>query len=192
MAAGIDPTRVAATFRGVSDDIDALLRERRNGAHALSLRANLLFSLDRGDEGMVAIEDAAKQEPDNADLQVNLGWWAYISGRLDASIQASQHAIELQPDNVTARLNLGLALLAKGDDTRAKQAYEQAIERARLGDRSNGVTQLTTAIEELGQLEQQTGVQKAITSAVRSLLQAGVDNLNASQRKSSAKNPSDD
>jgi HEAT repeat protein/Tfp pilus assembly protein PilF len=168
------------------DDIDAVLRELGDFAAALSLRADLLFSLDRGDEGLTAIKEAAKRRPDDAELQAELGRWSYVSGCLDESIQASRHAIELKPDSVEARLNLGLALLANGDDALAEQTYQQAIEQGYLGDRSKGITRLATAIEELGELEQQTGAQKTITSTIRTLLQAGVDNLNAIQRGSAA------
>ena len=182
----------AWTLRGLQrlpealDDVDAVLRELPGLAAALSLRTDLLFRLNRGDEDLTAIKEAAEREPDDADLQHDFGWWLYVSGQFDKSIQASQHAIELEPENIGARLNLGLALLANGDDALAEQTYQQAIEQAALGDRTKAITQLTTAIEELGQLEQRSGVQKAITSVVRSLLQASVDNLNAIQRGSAA------
>jgi HEAT repeat protein len=168
------------------EEVDAVLYNSPDGADALDLRADLLFGLGRGDEGLTAIKEAAERRPDDAGLKASLGWWSYVSGRFDESIQASQYAIELQPDNVGARLNLGLALLASGDDALVEQTYQQAIEQASLGDRSEGVTQLTTAIEELGKLEQHSGVQKAITGAVRNLLQAGVDSLNTIQRRSAA------
>jgi Flp pilus assembly protein TadD len=137
------------------------------------------LSLDRGDTGLTAIHEAAEGRPDDADLQASLGWWSYVCSQFDESILASQHAIELNPGNVEARLNLGLALLANGDDARAEQTYQQAIERANLNDPAEAVTQLITAIEELSEFEKQAGVQKAITSVIRNVLQAGVDNLNA-------------
>ena len=161
------------------EEIDAVLHNSPDWAAALDLRADVLFSLDRGDEGLTAIHEAAERRPGDADLQASLGWWSYVSSQFDESILASQHAIELNPGNVEARLNLGLALLANGDDARAAQTYQQAIERANLNDPAEAVTQLTTAIEELSEFEKQAGVQKAITSVIRNVLQAGVDNLNA-------------
>lgn len=182
-----DPTRLhwlrAWTLRYLQrlpealEEVGVVLRNRRDWADALSLRADLLFGLDRGDEGVAAIREAAEQRPDDAKLHAALGWWSYVSGQLDQSIHASQRAVELDPGDVEARLNLGLALLANGDDTLAEQTYQQALERARLGDRAKAVTRLTTAMEELSELERQTSTHKVTTSAVRHMLQAGADNL---------------
>jgi HEAT repeat protein len=166
------------------DELDAILRAWPTAVHALSFRAELLFRLDRKDEGLMAIREAVAQEPDDADLQAKLGWWAYASGHLQESIHASQRALELQPGNIPIQLNLGLALLASGDDDLAERTYQQAIEHAILGDPSESVTQLTTAIEELAQLEQQTSEHKAVNTAIRSQLQNAADNLTAGKQKS--------
>jgi tetratricopeptide (TPR) repeat protein len=163
------------------DDIDAVLLQLPDWADALSFRAELLFTLDRPDEGLTAIREAAGRRPDDADLQAVLGWWSYASGRFDESIHASRHAVELRPDYVGARLNLGLAQLASGHDTLTEQTYRQAIEQAASGDRARGITLLTTALEDVSELEQQAGVPKAIVGAIRSLLQAGVDRVTFSQ-----------
>ena len=166
------------------DELDTALRTWPTWADALNFRAELLFSLDRKDEGLMAIREAVARVPDDADLQTTLGWWSYASGHLEESIHASRRALELQPGNVPIQLNLGLALLANGDDALAERTYQQAIEHAALGSRSESVTQLTTAIEELGQLEQQTGEHKAVNTAIRSQLKTAVDNLAAGKQES--------
>jgi HEAT repeat protein len=167
-------------------DIDSVLRELPDWAAALNLRAELLFALDHGDEGLMAIKQAVDRRPDDADLRASLGWWSYVSGRLEESIHASRRALELRPNDVPTRLNLGLALVANGDDALAEQTYRQAVEQASLGDRSKAVTQLATAIEELGEFERQAGEEKSITAVVRGLLQAAVDSLNADKQAPAA------
>ena len=80
------------------------------------------------DKAAAEFEEAAHIEPDNAEVQFNLGT-AYLSmGDFEQAIVNLSKAVELKPGMSDAWGNLAVAHAAIGEDERSQRAAAQAIE----------------------------------------------------------------
>ena len=80
------------------------------------------------DQAAADFEEASWLEPENADIQFNLGT-AYLSmGLFEQAVVNLTKAIDLRPDMSDAFGNRAVALTALGDDDAAAQDVERAIE----------------------------------------------------------------
>lgn len=93
---------------------DAVLAiDPRHGA-AIALRAGLLFSSGRKDEGLQALRDAVRRDPLNTTLRVSLADLLADAGQAAAAEPEYRRVLEARPNDVAAHLGLGL-LLARTD-----------------------------------------------------------------------------
>lgn len=56
-----------------------------------------------------------------------LGFWLYLEGKYEKSIDASSKALDINPRSTLARANLGLALLHFGNTKRALEEYTEVL-----------------------------------------------------------------
>ena len=86
------------------------------------------------DRAAAEFEEAAYLEPDNAEVQFNLGT-AYLSmGEFEQAIVNLSRAVELKPDMSDGWGNLAVAHAAIGEDERSQRAVDQAVERGAFPD----------------------------------------------------------
>jgi serine/threonine protein kinase/Tfp pilus assembly protein PilF len=88
-----------------------------------------LINLGRIDEGIAAVQEAVRLEPDNAQAHQTLAR-AYWVGKGDfaAAIPELERAIELNPEAGYSYLQLGLLLAWEGHYERAEQICKRAVE----------------------------------------------------------------
>lgn len=79
----------------------------------LLTEANLLLKLDKKDEFAALMQEAIKQDPNNAMLHFNVGVINQEQGNLEEAKSRYHKAIELDPEYADAYTNLGAALLEK-------------------------------------------------------------------------------
>ena len=86
------------------------------------------------DKAVAEFEEAAHVEPDNAEVQFNLGT-AYLSmGDFEQAIVNLSKAVELKPGMSDAWGNLAVAHAAIGEDERSQRAAAEAIDRGAFPD----------------------------------------------------------
>lgn len=71
-----------------------------------------------------------KENPDNADAQVALGWALFQKGQYNEALASYKRATDLDPKNFKAHYNLGLAYAKVEKWERAMDQFERAIEIA--------------------------------------------------------------
>lgn len=97
-------------------------------ADIYAYRATVLGEgLSRYEDAYLTVQTAAERDPNRADIQADLGWYAYKSGHFEESVAASTRALELEPKAPMSAFNLGLALLVLEQLEKAKDAYNQGI-----------------------------------------------------------------
>jgi serine/threonine protein kinase/Tfp pilus assembly protein PilF len=98
-------------------------------SHAYQWLGGAYCGLGRFDEGIEAISEAVRLEPNNAGAHASLGRAYWIGkGDVDRGIEEMQHALTLNPDQGYAYLQLAFLHTIRGDYHRAKIAARQAIE----------------------------------------------------------------
>lgn len=86
------------------------------------------------DKAAAEFEEAAHMEPDNAEVQFNLGTAFLSMGEFEQAIVNLKRAVELDPDMSDGWGNLAVAHAAIGEDERSERAADQAIERGAVPD----------------------------------------------------------
>jgi tetratricopeptide (TPR) repeat protein len=77
------------------------------------------------------LPDRCRRHPTNGLFHFYLGWNAFLSGDLEASLEAMRRSVELLPTEAAAHFNLGLALLATGNAAASEKAYQRGVALAR-------------------------------------------------------------
>lgn len=100
-------------------------------AEATSLRGQLLLAMGRWDEAIALYEAAQAQQPESAAIAFNLayGVWASEADPVRAAA-LFRRALVLDPSQIAGYRYLAFALEATNDLAAARQALEQALERA--------------------------------------------------------------
>ena len=78
------------------------------------------IKLDRTDDAKMAIEEALKAEPDNANLWYNLGYLNGEIGEYEASVEAYKNSIEADPDYLDSYINLAYEITEKAKEVRSE------------------------------------------------------------------------
>ncbi len=86
------------------------------------------------DKAAAEFEEAAHMEPDNAEVQFNLGTAFLSMGEFEQAIVNLTRAVELNPDMSDGWGNLAVAHAAIGEDERSERAAEQAVGRGAFPD----------------------------------------------------------
>jgi tetratricopeptide (TPR) repeat protein len=85
----------------------------------------------------------------------NLGWYYYLQGKYEESVEASRAALALNPGELGVKFNVAIALLADGRFDEAFKAYEEGIAAAADHERTPDATRrlwMRLAIEDLDAL----------------------------------------
>ncbi len=86
------------------------------------------------DKAAAEFEEAAHLEPDNAEVQFNLGTAFLSMGEFEQAIVNLSRAVELNPDMSDGWGNLAVAHAAIGEDERSERAAAEAVERGAFPD----------------------------------------------------------
>jgi len=73
------------------------------------------------------LQDAAKEDPDNVVLWINLGNLLMDSARYPEAIDAYEKALELAPENADVRVDMGTCYRRVGRSDRAAEEFRKAI-----------------------------------------------------------------
>jgi len=73
------------------------------------------------------LQDAAKHDPNNVAIWINLGNLLMDSARYPEAIDAYEKAIELDPKNVDVRVDMGTCYRRVGRSDRAAEEFRKAI-----------------------------------------------------------------
>lgn len=79
-------------------------------------------------EAIALFEQAAKENPNDARAQLNLGSAYYIAGNLDAAFAVLREAVALSPGLDHAHYYLGVIYAKRGDKASARQELEKVIQ----------------------------------------------------------------
>ena len=87
------------------------------------------MSIARYDEAIAAIQEAARLEPDDANVFSSLGRAYWVGkGDLDAGVSHLERAADINPDLGYAHLQLGLLYALRGEYDKAEAACRRAID----------------------------------------------------------------
>ena len=77
----------------------------------------------------------------------NLGWYQYLAGRINESINTNRSWLEKDSSLTDVSLNLGLCFATPSGWPKAKQEYDVALKTASKREIQEGVTDLQDAIK---------------------------------------------
>jgi Flp pilus assembly protein TadD len=101
---------------------------RRRDAPLLANLASVLRGLDRFDEAVALLEEAARAAPAHPDIRFNLGNACRAAHRWAEAEAAYRETLRLAPDHRRARLHLGHLLLSLGRWAEGWPLYEARLE----------------------------------------------------------------
>ncbi len=78
-------------------------------------------------EAVTMFERSAKENPNDAHAQLNLGSAYYAAGDLDAAFGAFQNSVRLSPGLDHAHYYLGVLYAKRGDKAKAREELEKVI-----------------------------------------------------------------
>ena len=79
-------------------------------------------------EAVTLFEKAAKENPNDAQAQFNLGSAQYAAGHLDAALDSFLNAARLSPALDHAHYYLGVLYAKRGDPGKARDEFNQVIQ----------------------------------------------------------------
>lgn len=88
---------------------------------------------DRFADAIAALEEAARREPENADVHLQLGYARLGAGELAAAERSFGRTLEIAPDYEDARLGLAYVALRRGDRDEARR-LSAAVLQAQPGN----------------------------------------------------------
>lgn len=118
-------------------------------ATAVLGRADCLVSRGETDDAISALEAAAKQQPDNADLAAKLADLRFARGEWDEADAQAQRALKASPDHLEARWVVARLLEARGANDKAIDAWKWFVDR--YNDRQGEITKSSDAMLIVGQ-----------------------------------------
>ena len=75
-------------------------------SHASYLKGQALRTLDRFEEAIAPLKEAAEKEPGDIHIWLALGWCYKRTGRLDLAIESLEQALDIDPDQAIIHYNL--------------------------------------------------------------------------------------
>ena len=127
--------RASALLAHQLDDVDGAFKllddfaaaSPSNAVDVVTLKAQLLVSLDRYDEGLALFDKAIEYRPDNENMILGRAELLLKIGRIDEAVAGYRQAIKRWPDSATAMNALGYTL---ADRTDQYQEAEKLIRKA--------------------------------------------------------------
>ncbi|TCV82398.1 XrtA/PEP-CTERM system TPR-repeat protein PrsT [Sulfurirhabdus autotrophica] len=134
---GIDPNNVQlllaeillkqGEFKQLLDDTSTSERKGEAGAKILTLRANAHLALGKQDEAKAELEEAIKQQPDNAEAYLGKARLAVAAKDIVEAMKQIDIALEKSPKNIEGWLMKGDLLRMQSNLTGAMAAYQQVV-----------------------------------------------------------------
>ena len=97
-------------------------------AHALHLWGEALRMLDRYDEAVVPLRQAAEADPDNIHIRLALAWCYKRIGRLDRAIEMLERALRSEPGEALLHYNLACYWSLAGNKRPALTSLSRAVQ----------------------------------------------------------------
>ena len=94
---------------------------------ALYLWGEALRELERYDEALIALRQAAETMPENVHVWFALGWCHKRTGRVDLAIAALQRAMAVAPEEALVHYNMACYLSLSGEKPRALECLAKAL-----------------------------------------------------------------
>ena len=92
-----------------------------------SLRAKVLFSMDRAGEAAASVAEARRRQPNRAEHHYLEGLFLHTDGRADEAAPALERALALDPDLGEAHALLGMIAAEAGRPAEAAERMERAL-----------------------------------------------------------------
>jgi Flp pilus assembly protein TadD len=93
----------------------------------LYLRGEALRSLERYDEALEPLREAAENRPDNTRVWLALGWCHKRTGRIDLAVESLEKALDVKPCDALNHYNLACYLSLAGKRRRALTHLSKAL-----------------------------------------------------------------
>jgi tetratricopeptide (TPR) repeat protein len=169
--------RASALLAHQLDDVDGAFEllddfaaaSPNNAVEVVTLKAQLLISLKRYDEGLALFDTAIKYRPDNQNMALGRAELLLRIGRIDEAVVDYRKAIKRWPDSATALNALGYTLADRTDQfEEAEELIRKALEidpespaiidslgwvLYKLGQHEEALVELQRAYERLGDHE---------------------------------------
>jgi tetratricopeptide (TPR) repeat protein len=97
------------------------------GAHALYLQGEALRSLERYEEALAPLGQAATLSPQSVHLWLAIGWCRKRTGRIDLAIEAMERAVAIDAEDALNHYNLACYLSLNGQKDRALAHLARAL-----------------------------------------------------------------
>lgn len=140
----------AGDFGQLESEAQALLRQYPGTPFLWQVLG--VAQTDQGKDGVPALREAVRLQPDNASTLCNLGNALKAIGRLAEAIEVFCHALEINPNDAIALYNLGATYQAAGLLPDACQAYRRALDLQK--DFVAALYNLGGVYEDLGELSE--------------------------------------
>lgn len=101
-------------WRGAEREFKATIAIDPNYAVAYQYYGYALFAMNRGDEGLVAMKQAALLDPVSPSIQTTLAWGYYLSREYSQAVDQCKRVLELYPEFVPAHQLLGIVYSQMG------------------------------------------------------------------------------
>lgn len=109
------------------DALDQLGDAAGSSHRALYLRGEALRELERYEEALGPLRQAAKVDPDCIHGWLALGWCHKRTGRIELAVKALERALEVEPAHALVHYNLACYLSLAGNKQRALAHLSQAL-----------------------------------------------------------------
>jgi tetratricopeptide (TPR) repeat protein len=99
----------------------------RLDGHSLYLWGEALRELERYEDALIPLGQAAEIEPENIHIWLAMGWCYKRIGRLDLAVESLEEALAADPDESLIHYNLACYWSLAGDKQRALGYLEQSL-----------------------------------------------------------------
>jgi tetratricopeptide (TPR) repeat protein len=79
-------------------------------------------------QGITLLREVAEDEPENANAQLQLGFFSYKSGQYDKAVERFVKVLEINPARTDVLLYIGEAYLAMGEKEKAIEQFERFLQ----------------------------------------------------------------
>ena len=100
------PLEVRRRLANRSLEVLERLEDAQWPSHGAYLKGQALRTLDRFEEAIAPLKDAAEREPGNIHVWLALGWCYKRTGRLDLAIESLEEALDVDPEQAIVHYNL--------------------------------------------------------------------------------------
>jgi tetratricopeptide (TPR) repeat protein len=133
--------------------------------------------LDRPHDALRNYRIAVEHDPTDDVAHFKAGWFAFVTGDFEGSIESTRRSLKLQPTSAMAQFNLGLALLARRDTAAGEAAYRRGVALARRRALANARQELEGVLGDFALLPELPDSAKNAVDRIRTWLQEERDRL---------------